>query len=237
MLRCLPLVEAAPHLFTTSAVTLRDDRAEWRRVADAMSVPPGAVRLLHQVHGRAVAIVRPDDPVPAERPEADAIVSGDRASAVAIRVADCAPILIADRAQGVVAAAHAGWRGALQRVAIAAVETLQNAFGSEPQDLIAAIGPTLGGCCGEMGAEVVDAFRDAGHAVEDLARWFAVGPRGRPHFDLGRANVDQLASAGVPSGSIHLAGLCTKCRPDVFHSYRAAGASAGRMVGAIRPSS
>lgn len=236
MLRCRPLADAAPHLFTTSAVTLRGDGSEWQRVAAALGVSAGALRLLHQVHGRDVAIARHGDPVPAARPEVDAIASDDRASAVGVRVADCAPILFADPTLGVVAAAHAGWRGALQRVAAAAVDAMQASFGSDPANVIAAIGPSLGACCGEMGPEVVEEFRDAGHTDADIDRWFAPGPRGRPHFDLGRANVDQLVRAGVPPASIHLAGLCTKCRPDLFHSYRVAGAGAGRMLGAIRPS-
>jgi copper oxidase (laccase) domain-containing protein len=86
-----------------------------------------------------------------------------------------------------------------------------------------------------MGPEVVEEFRAAGHSGADIGRWFTAGPRGRPHFDLWRANADQLERAGVPAASIHIARLCTKCRPDVFHSYRAAGAGAGRMAGVIRP--
>ena len=85
-----------------------------------------------------------------------------------------------------------------------------------------------------MGPEVVQEFRAAGHDDADIRRWFRTGPRGRPHFDLWGANRDQLERAGVPVASIHVAGLCTKCRPDIFHSYRVAGAAAGRMVAAIR---
>jgi hypothetical protein len=85
-----------------------------------------------------------------------------------------------------------------------------------------------------MGSEVVEEFRAAGHSGAEIDRWFTDGPRGRPHFDLWRANADQLERAGVPPESIHVSRLCTKCRPDVFHSYRAAGAGVGRMVGVIR---
>jgi YfiH family protein len=204
-------------------------------VAEELGVETGAIHLLHQVHGRAVTVVRRGNPVPAVRSEADIIVSDDPQAGIGVRVADCAPILLADRRAPAVAAAHAGWRGALQDVAGAAVRSLQATFGSRPADLVAAIGPSLGACCGEMGDEVVEAFRSAGHPATDLGRWFTPGPRGRPHFDLSLAARDQLERGGVPAASIHLAGLCTRCRPDVFHSYRAAGVSAGRMVGAIRP--
>lgn len=235
VLRCCPLLEIAPHLFTTAAVTLRDDESEWRTVAQELSVESRAIRLLRQVHGRAIAVVRRGDPVPPARPEADVIVSDDPRSAIGVRVADCAPMLVADRASGAVAAAHAGWRGAMQEVATTAVGAMREAFGSDPANLVVAIGPSLGACCGEMGPDVIDAFREAGHGDEDIARWFTPGPRGRAHLDLPCVNRDQFERAGVPAASIHVAGLCTRCRPDVFHSYRAAGASAGRMLGAIRP--
>lgn len=204
-------------------------------VAEEIGVERAAIRLLRQIHGRTIVTVRRGDPVPPERPEGDILISADPRSAIGVRVADCAPILIADRVRPVVAAAHAGWRGAMQDVAGTAVRAMQETFGSDPADLLVAIGPSLGACCGEMGPEVLEAFHAAGHAEPDLDRWFSAGPRGRAHFDLPLANRDQLERAGVPATSIYVAGLCTRCRPDVFHSYRAASASAGRMIGIIRP--
>jgi YfiH family protein len=238
VLRCRPLLETAPHMFTTAAVQLRDDEREWAAVAAEMRVDPASVRLIRQVHGRAVAVLRAGEgePALADRPEADIIISDDSSVAIAVRVADCAPILLADRTRGAVGAAHAGWRGAMQGVAATAVVAMRETFGAEPANLIAAVGPSLGPCCGEMGPEVVEEFRAAGHPAADLDRWFRPGPRGRPHFDLWAVNRDQLERAGVPAGSIHVAGVCSRCRPDVFHSYRAAGASAGRMIGVIRRS-
>ena len=165
---------------------------------------------------------------------ADAIVSDDPASAIAVRVADCAPILLADSRRGVVGAVHAGWRGTVQSVVVEGVRAMQREFGSSPADLVAAIGPCLGACCGEVGEEVVDAFTRAGHDRAAVGRWFSPGTRGRPHFDLARANADQLAGAGALRAHIHVAELCTKTHAGLMHSYRASGAAAGRMVGAIR---
>jgi len=234
VLQCVPLNDVAAHVFTTTSVRLREDRAEWKKVAEAVDTKLASLQLLHQVHGHAVAVVRQGDPGPSDRPDADIIISSDPSVAIGVQVADCAPILLADRTRAVVGAAHAGWRGARQNVAGTAVRSLQETFGVEPANLIAAVGPCLGPCCGEMGSEVVEEFRAAGHSGADIGRWFTDGPRGRPHFDLWRANADQLERAGVPAASIHLARLCTKCRPDVFHSYRAAGAGVGRMAGVIR---
>ena len=119
--------------------------------------------LIRQVHGAAVAVAQKDRPEPWRRPEADVVASDDPSNAIAVRVADCAPVLVGDRRTGAVAAAHAGWRGTVQGAAVAAVEALRVSFGSEPTDLVAAVGPCLGPCCGEVGSEVVQAFIDAGH--------------------------------------------------------------------------
>lgn len=236
MLRCAPLAVIAPHFFTTRDLALGVGSKEWDAVARAIEVDPDRLRLIRQVHGNAVAIARRGDTRPWKRPEADVILSDDPTSAIGVRVADCAPVLLADRSGTAVAAVHAGWRGTLKRASAEAVAALQRSFGADPSRLVAAIGPSLGPCCGEVGPEVVDAFRSAGHRDAALERWFEPGPKGRPHLDLWQANRDQLEGAGVPSGSIFVAGLCSKTHADRLHSYRVDGVRAGRMVGLIRPS-
>ena len=218
---------------------MRDNPAEWDAVAAAMQVDRPHVLLIRQVHGAAAAVARRQSTRSGlapewTRPEADIILSDDPASAIGVRVADCAPILLADTRTGAVGAAHAGWRGTVQSAAASAVEAMTREFGTNAANLIAAIGPCLGACCGEVGPEVVDAFRSAGHEASSLARWFSDGPRGRPMLDLWQANVDQLAASGVARERIHVAGICTKTHAATMHSYRAAGAAAGRMLGVIR---
>jgi YfiH family protein len=150
-LRCRPLEDVAPHLFTTRQLQLTSP-ADWQQVADAVGA--GELAILKQVHGRAV--------VTAGRgmghPEADVLVGDDPHMALTVRAADCVPLLIADRAGGAVAAVHAGWRGTAAGAATAAVEALARDFGSRPQDLVAAIGPSIGACCYQVGSELVDAF-------------------------------------------------------------------------------
>ena len=234
MLRCTPLLEVADHFFTAGSVRLRDSDAEWEAVAALAGVPRSDLRLLHQVHGRTIAVARRGAHGRWVPPQADGVVSDDPIAAFGVRVADCAPVLIGDRRTGSVAAVHAGWRSTMQRICTEAVAGMTRALQSDPRDLVAAIGPCLGPCCGEMGEDVVQAFRDAGHGDEEIGRWFARQDGRRPYFDLWRANVDQLEAAGVPSSSIHVAGLCTRTYPTVFHSYRAEGTGAGRMAGVIR---
>ena len=234
ILRCRPLLDVADHFFTVGNLELRDDRGEWEAVAQQMGVALNQVLLIRQVHGATAAVARHGRQDAWIRPEADVIVSDDPSAAIAVRVADCAPVLIADRRLRVVGAAHAGWRGAVRRAAIAAVQAMRDCFGSAPEDLVAAIGPCLGPCCGEVGPDVVEAFRKAGHSSDFLARWLVPGRDDRLQLDLPRVNRDQLEEAGIPSARIHVSGLCTRSSPGVFHSYRAMKERAGRMIGVIR---
>jgi len=210
-----------------------------RALAEAVGARDAAMAA--QVHGRNVVAIHTGQPIPAPRPEADALISDAPDIAIAVRVADCVPLLMADRTRGVVAAVHAGWRGTVARVAVAAVDALGREFGTRPQDLIAAIGPNIGACCYEVGTELVDAFAAAGHERYLIDRWFLAPPpaRGsstRPglRLDVARANIDQLVLAGVPEDQIFASGLCTAMHLDVLTSYRKERDKSSRIAGAIR---
>jgi len=232
VLRCRPLLDVADHLFTVGNLALRDER-EWDDVAGQLGVASARLLLVKQVHRAEAVVARRGRDAEWARPAADVIVSDDGSSAIGVRVADCAPVLLADRRTGAVGAAHAGWRGTVQDAAGAAVRAMTREWGSDPDDLVAAIGPCLGPCCGEVGDEVAEAFASAGHDTARLGRWFSTKPSGRLHLDLWTANADQLIAAGMDPANVHVARLCTKTHADVFHSFRAAGEHAGRMVAAI----
>jgi YfiH family protein len=203
-------------------------------VAASLGVPRDRLLLIKQVHGVDAAIVRRGWQPSWTRPQADIILTDDPSVAIGVRVADCAPVLLLDMRQGTVAAAHAGWRGTAARASEAAVKALGSEFGSHPADLIAAIGPCLGACCGEVGPDVIAAFRAHGATAADIEAWFSPGAGDRSFLDLERANRDQLERAGLNPAAIHASGLCTKTHHGRLHSYRAAGGAAGRMVAAIR---
>lgn len=233
-LRCVPLEPVAPHLFTTRQSALSSPE-EWARVAEALGVERVETRT--QVHGRGVVVVGSPEGVrhPANGAEADVLVSTDPRIAVAVHAADCVPLLIADPRTGAVAAVHAGWRGTAAGAATAAVEALAREFGARPADLVAAIGPSIGACCYEVGSDVVDAFAAAGHARHLIDRWFIARARGeKVRLDTAGANRDQLILAGLAEERVHLSGLCTAGNPGLFPSYRAEKAKAGRMAGIIR---
>jgi YfiH family protein len=224
----------ASHVFTSRDLTLRGDDTEWAAVAGSLGVPPGRVLLIKQVHAVHSAVVRRGWQPPWTRPQADIIATDDPSTAIGVRVADCAPVLLFDRRLGVAAAAHAGWRGTAAGASAVAVETLRREFGSHAADLVAAIGPCLGACCGEVGPDVVDAFRAGGAGAEAIDTWFAPGRGDRSFLDLERANRDQLVRAGLNPDSVFASGLCTKTYHDRLHSYRADRDGAGRQLGAIR---
>jgi hypothetical protein len=231
-LRCTAL--PAPHLFTTRDVELRDKDEAWGAVAASLGVTRDRLLLIRQVHGTAVAIARQGSHGTWDRPEADIIITDAPDVAIGVRVADCAPVLLFDRRHGAAGAVHAGWRGTAAQAVISGVRALQQTFNSQPSNLVAAIGPCLGECCGEVGPDVIEAFRSGGADRASIDRWFRPGRGDRSLLDLARANRDQLIRAGVPSDAIFDSGLCTKTHHARLHSYRADRERAGRTLGAIR---
>jgi len=233
----------AAHLFTTrpwplgSADGNRD--AAWADVARALGADAAHLERAHQVHGASVIVRRAGDPPRGNAPlvHADILVSDDPAAVLSIQTADCVPLLIADRRTGAVAAAHAGWRGLAARVPAVAVQALGKEFGSRPEDLVAAIGPSISGPRYEVGAEVRAKFEQNGFSAAERDRWFAPGARPDHYFFDGWASArDQLSAAGLSEDQIHLAGLCTASFPDLLCSYRRDGKAAGRIAAAIRAS-
>jgi YfiH family protein len=148
--------------------------------------------------------------------EGDALMENTPGLLIAVKTADCIPILLIDPRQRAVAAVHAGWRGTAQKIAAHAVEEMQKKFSSRPEDLHAAIGPGIGKCCYQVGPDVACQF------VE-----FADSNR---HVDLPAANRHQLAGCGVLH--IYTAQLCTMCMSE-FHSYRRDKQQAGRMFSVV----
>jgi len=179
------------------------------RDADVPSLV-GNLTTVKQVHS-AICVLAEG---PARRlGDADALLENRPGWAVAIKTADCMPILLVDPRRRAVAAVHAGWRGTVAQIARHAVEAMGQHFGTKPEDLHAAIGPGIGKCCYEVGPEVAQQF----------------GETGRAHIDLTAANRQQLVEAGVPPDHVYAVQLCTMCLDAEFHSYRRDREAAGRM--------
>lgn len=156
--------------------------------------------------------------------EGDALITNHPGTMLAVRTADCVPILLADERNRAVAAVHAGWRGTVAEVVVKAVEAMGEHFGSDPRDIRAAIGPGIGRCCYEVGPEVAAQFE--GIFPEQ-------SPFGStPKVDLTEANRRLLIKAGLRSLHIVATQLCTFCGPSEFYSWRRDRTSQ-RMVSAI----
>jgi hypothetical protein len=200
---------------------------------------------LHQIHSDVVRIF---DAPPSKQCKGDALATSRKGLLLGVRTADCSPVLVVDPKKRVVAAIHAGWRGTLARIVAKTIGQMQMEFGSEPKDLLAAIGPTIGGCCYEVGTEVaVDfsaKFSNASEFFDELRtgdepnplQWLNMMPPGHQPppkkvlLDLKKANKAQLVEAGLREKNIFVSVLCTSCDVDRLFSYRKEGAMSGRLV-------
>ena len=207
---------------------------------------------LRQFHSDVIYVL---DRPPQEPPRGDASITSAPGLLLAVQTADCVPILLADAKRRVVAAVHAGWRGTLQRIVLKTIGRMQMVLGTRPKDIVAAMGPAIGGCCYEVGPEVAQAFAAQFAAARDWfegpfdrliggdspnpLQWLNRMPPGhqpplpRVHLDLRAANRWQLLKAGVLPQNIFSSGLCTSCRTDLLFSFRREGKISGRLMAVI----
>lgn len=156
----------------------------------------------------------------------DALISNTPKILLAVKTADCVPILLADKKTGAFAAVHAGWRGTSASIVLAAIRRLESEYNTPPEDLRAAIGPAANSCCYEVGSDVIDRFKELFPQSEHL---FTPTRAGHARIDLQTANHDQLIAAGVSPERVHIAPLCTMDRTDLFFSYRCEKKLHGRV--------
>jgi YfiH family protein len=199
------------------------------RVAEAMGVAPDYLITVHQVHSADVVTVT--GPM-GTRPRADAMVTDVPGVALAVLTADCQPVLFADVANGVIGAAHAGWRGALDGVLEATVAGMEG-LGADRRRIRAVIGPSISQAAYEVGPEFIEAFLAED---SDNARFFANGEGGRYQFDLPGFGLHRLRQSGI--GQAEWTRHCTYADPERFYSYRrtthAGEADYGRLISVIR---
>jgi len=219
-----------------------------RRLQVAVGAQDFKLVSLLQFHSDAIMQF---ESAPTEPARADGSVTKSAGLLLAVQTADCVPILLVDPKNRAVAAVHAGWRGTLARIVEKAIGRMQMQFGSQAADLLAAIGPAIGGCCYEVGTEVAAAFSaqfpNAAEFFDEMRtgdepnplQWLNMMPPGHQPppkkvlLDLPKANRLQLEAAGVPAGNIFVSDLCTGCRRDLLFSYRKEGAQSGRMMAVI----
>ncbi|MGB8474951.1 MAG: peptidoglycan editing factor PgeF, partial [Candidatus Acidiferrum sp.] len=219
-----------------------------RRFQTAAGAPDLPLITLKQFHSDVIHLFHdaPSDPC-----SGDASITNRPGLLLAIQTADCVPILLVDPQKRAIAAIHAGWRGTVARIASKTIGAMQMHFGTNPRDLLAAIGPSIGPCCYEVGTEVatqfLSQFPDAPAYFDEFRtgdepnpiQWLNMMPPGHQPppkgvlLDLRKANQSQLLAAGLRPQNIHTIDLCTACRPDLLFSYRKEGAHTGRLMSVI----
>jgi YfiH family protein len=219
-----------------------------RRFQSALGASDFTLASLKQIHSD---IVHAFDGPPYEPLRGDASITDQTNLLLGVQTADCVPILLVDSKKRTIAAVHAGWRGALQRIVTKTIGKMRMQFGTKPSDLLAAIGPAIGGCCYEVGTEVAVQFKsqfaNANDWFDELRtgdepnplQWLSMMPPGHQPppknvlLDLKKANRAQLIEAGVRAENIFTSDLCTACRRDLLFSYRKEGATTGRLMSVI----
>jgi YfiH family protein len=217
----------------------------------ALKIPDWPLATVRQIHSDLIHCVSP----PKSAPAGDGLLTDTPGLLLAIRTADCMPVILVDTKMRAVGVVHAGWRGTLRRIAEKAVGEMRRCFGSQPRDIRAVLGPSIRGCCYEVGEEVRDQFQSQfAYAAELFEEHRAhsnivhlkypllfLTQRAPGHsdlpmsivLDLEKANRRQLLDAGLHQRHISTLPLCTSCRTDLLFSHRKEKGLTGRMMAVV----
>lgn len=196
----------------------------YKRIANAVGFS-GNFRLTRQEHTDIVDTVTDANGFVFSEKPVDGLVTNKQGICLTVFIADCVPVLIADTKTKSIAAVHSGWRGTAKGITANAIKLMQNNYGTDPRDIIAAIGPCIGKCCYEVGGDVFEQFGNA--------RYFTEKPNGKYMLDLNLANKDVLLCAGVPEQNIYVSYECTFCKSDIYYSHRATNGKRGNLAAMI----
>ncbi|HRQ12792.1 MAG TPA: peptidoglycan editing factor PgeF [Promineifilum sp.] len=227
-------VSVAPFDSLNLSMSVPDERdrvyANRRRVYGLFGRDTDTVVHAHLVHGAAVARVSSaNNGTWVEH--VDGLITNQSGTVLSMNFADCTPIFLYDPRRHAIGLGHAGWRGTMVDLPGAMVRAMTAQFGSDPADLVAAVGPCIGPCCYEVGEEVIAAVEATFTEPDTLFRPLTGDDRltaaGHRFFDMPQANQRNLTNAGVRN--IETSGLCTACRTDLFFSHRAEKGRTGRF--------
>lgn len=195
-----------------------------RQIYNTLGYPFDSRFDVWQVHGTRVVVADAPRPKGKRHTKADSILTNKSNVTLFMRFADCVPILLYDPVKKVIGIAHAGWQGTCQKIAAAAVEKMNERYGSSTSDILAGIGPSICQSCYEVGSEVHGRYKEK---FGGDAEAFFHREESRLYLDLWQANQFVLRKAGV--GAIEVAGICTACNLEDWYSHRAEGGVTGRF--------
>ena len=202
-----------------------------RRMLSALGLKNAEIVSLNQIHSSRIHVVESAGSQEMEKCEGDGLITNIENVALAIKTADCFPVLIVDPIHKAIGAVHSGWRGTLARVLPGAIDEMVRRYHSDPARLMAALGPGIRECCFEVGEDVARMFTEA-YSEESTVRPQS-GVPGKYLVNLSGVLKTQLTQSGVPMENQHDSGMCTCCNTREFFSWRAQGAAAGRMIAVI----
>lgn len=194
-------------------------------LAEKLGISPKQLIFPRQTHSCTIAEISSVPNV--ELADTDALITSEKEICICVQTADCVPILIFDKKENIISATHAGWRGTVNGIVETTVFKMINTYKSKPENLLAAIGPSIGPEVYEVGDEVVEAVLKT---LPDPDQCLIKNKTGKFHFDLWKANRQLLLRAGLTSDNIQMLEKCTFSENDLFYSARKNGVQTGRLV-------
>lgn len=210
----------------------------YRRMAQVLDADLGRMVLSYQTHTANVRVVTEADAgkgIVRERDyrDVDGLVTNVPGITLVTFYADCVPLYLADPVHRAIGLSHSGWRGTVNRMGAETLKVMKEAFGTNPEDTICCIGPSICQDCFEVGEEVAEAFGKA-FADQYHRELFYRKENGKYQLDLWRANQIIFAEAGVKPENIHTTDICTHCNPDLLFSHRTAGNKRGNLAAFLK---
>lgn len=208
----------------------------YRRMCNIIKVDINKVTLSRQTHTNNVRIITKDDigkglTKNRDYDNVDGLITNIPGVCLVTHFADCTPLLFCDPVKKVVATSHAGWRGTATQIGKVTVEKMMAEFGCSPENIVAAIGPSICKNCYEVDSPVYDPVSRIKYL--DKSKIFLDKGNGKYMFDLWETNRQILISAGIKPENIDVTDLCTNCNPNVFHSHRFTGGKRGILAAMI----
>lgn len=223
-------VENVFHLFSTRMGWNRENTLE--NISKVFDVKLENIVVSNQVHGTNIAVVE-DINFYKEKVYlngVDGLITDKTNIALVTYYADCVPLFFLDPNKKVIGLAHGGWRGTVQNIGGKMINTMKEKYNSSIDDILVAIGSSIGPCCYEVGIDVYDEFKKRFEFYNEI---FKFTSKNKWHLNLWDANKKILMESGIHEGNISISNLCTSCNNDIFYSYRKEMGTKERMVAAI----
>ncbi len=198
-----------------------------RRIGAAIGVRPEDMTYTHQTHTTNVAVVRAEDRG-RRFLETDGLVTNVPGICLVTFYADCVPLFLVDPVKKAIGLSHSGWRGTVGKMGKVTVQAMMREYGSRPEDIVAAIGPSICQDCYEVSEDVIDRFRDSFKEAV-CPKLFYRKENGKYQLDLWRANEEVFLEAGIRRENLAVTNLCTHCNQEVLFSHRATGEKRGNL--------